>query len=99
MRAHISQGPTQSILPVILPAGILLFLLAGTGPNSLLAMGAILALVLGANLLWRPGESPIFLFIFALQWVQASTSIFQANAAAVPANDVSLLGADIERAT
>jgi hypothetical protein len=45
----------------------------------MLALIATIVLQWGLWLLWRPGESPILLFIFAYQWLQASTTIFLAN--------------------
>ena len=66
-------------LPLILGVPAALFLLLGFGANTLLALLATIVLQWGLWLLWRPGESPILLFIFSYQWLQASTTIFLAN--------------------
>jgi hypothetical protein len=42
----------------------------------------ILAIIIG--LLWRPGEPPVLVFACAVQWLQASLSIFCANYYHVP---------------
>ena len=63
----------------VIPATLVLFVLFGIGPNSLLAFFACIVLVVGAFLLWRPGEAPILLFIFLNQWVQASLPLFYGN--------------------
>ena len=65
--------------PAILLVAGGLFLIAGFGVNSLLAFFAIVVLVVGCILLWRPGEAPILLFVFGYQWLQASISVFHAN--------------------
>jgi hypothetical protein len=49
------------------------------GENSLLSLLALSVLAVGVSLLWRPGVSPILLFVFGYQWLQASIKIFQAN--------------------
>lgn len=56
-----------------------LFVFGGIGVNVGLALFAVLVLVAGAALLWRPNETPILLFILCFQWLQASISIFHAN--------------------
>lgn len=73
-------GPAGTLLfPVILPLAVIAFLLLGVGPNALLALMSLVILVAGSCLLWRPGESPILLFIFGYGWLQASAAIFHAN--------------------
>ncbi len=52
--------------------------------NPLLTAGAIVVLLVCAQLLWRPGEPPVLLFVCAIQWVQASTAVFYANYYAMP---------------
>jgi len=56
-----------------------LTLLGVTGVNSALALAAIVVLWLGVHLLWRKNISPVLLFVFAYQWLQASVLIFKAN--------------------
>jgi len=65
--------------PGLIAVAALIFLCGGFGENSGLALLAVLELVAGAFLLWRPRESPVLLFIFCFQWLQASIAIFHAN--------------------
>lgn len=69
-------------------APIPLFPLAISGPNTVLALYAISVLALGLQLLWRPGEPPILLFIFLYQWVQSATGAFYGNAVDVPISEL-----------
>jgi hypothetical protein len=41
--------------PGALPGAIIVFLLAGLGPNVMLAAVALIVLLVGLALLWRPG--------------------------------------------
>ncbi|OBS53883.1 hypothetical protein A8B73_03705 [Methylosinus sp. 3S-1] len=45
----------------------------------MLAALSVATLAFGARLLWRPSESPILLFVFGYQWLEASTSVFHCN--------------------
>lgn len=74
-------------------------LLVSWGPNALIALFAIAVLVIGIWLLWRPGESPILLYIFAYQWLQASVKIFQGNFYGMTLNDLPEFNGDFEMAT
>ena len=65
--------------PALLPFAVALLLIGGFGPNLLLALLSVTVLIAGSVLLWRPGESPILLFIFAYPWLQASVAVFHAN--------------------
>jgi hypothetical protein len=65
--------------PMVIPLAIALALMSSVGPNPLLALLSVAVLVVGSVILWRPGESPILLFLFAYPWVQASTAVFHAN--------------------
>ena len=65
--------------PATLGVAVAIFAVGGFGPNSPLAALAVAVLLLGAFLLWRPGESPILLFVFCFQWLQASIEVFHAN--------------------
>jgi hypothetical protein len=50
---------------------------ASTEPAlTLVSLGV---LVVGAKLIWRPGEPPILFAAFALQWLQASLAVFRAS--------------------
>lgn len=53
--------------------------LAGSGPNTVLALYSIAVLAVGIRLLWRPGEPPVLLFIFLYQWMQSATGALYAN--------------------
>jgi hypothetical protein len=65
--------------PATLIVAAAALVLGGFGPNSLLAILAVAVLFWGSRLLWRPGETPILLFVFGYQWLQASTQVFHAN--------------------
>ena len=65
--------------PLLLPASVAIYLFLGIGPNSFLALGAIMVLLLGSALLWRSGEPPILSYVFGFQWLQASIAIFHSN--------------------
>ena len=72
-------------------AAAVMLLLGCFGPNAALTALAVLSFLLGAMLLWRPGQPPILLFVFLTQWLQASVAIFQATWAGVPVDDFSEL--------
>ena len=84
--------------PGALPGAIIAFLLAGLGPNVMLAAAALIVLLVGLALLWRPGESPVLLFLFAFPWVQASVSIFHANWLGVTVTELSTFIGDLQTA-
>jgi hypothetical protein len=58
------------------------------GPNTLLIFLAAFVMISGAGMLWRPGESPIFFFIFGFQWLQATIKLLQANWKGVGVQDL-----------
>jgi len=103
VRGAIARSPSASLLRIALaPTTIALFVLSGIGANSLLALGAAVVLVIGSSLLWRPGESPILLFIFGYQWLQASVAIFYANWLGVTVSEVTpyrIYGGNVNLAT
>jgi len=84
--------------PAVLPTAAALFLLGGIGANSLLALAATLALIIGSALLWRPGEPPILLFIFGYQWLQSSIAIFHANRFGKTVSELSAYGGNLQLA-
>ena len=84
--------------PGLIPGAVALLLIFGAGPNFLHALFAITVLVFGTYVLWRPGETPILLFIFAFQWLQAAVSLFHANWLGVDVTLFSPFGGDNERA-
>ncbi|MGA7326119.1 MAG: hypothetical protein WBX25_16945 [Rhodomicrobium sp.] len=79
MTARSLAVPRPGLPPGLLPAAFILFLVAGIGPQTDLALFSVGVLIAGCALLWRPRESPILLFMFFYSWVQASTAIFHAN--------------------
>ncbi|MDP3620183.1 MAG: hypothetical protein Q8R63_10350 [Ramlibacter sp.] len=76
-----------------------LALFAATGVNALLGLMAVSVLAIGGWLLWRPGHSPIFAFIFGYQWLQASTKVFELNLYGHHLDDYSQFGGDLSTAT
>jgi hypothetical protein len=72
--------------------------MALAGANSLIGALAMLVLAFGLFLLWRPDVPAVFVFIFAYQWLQASTKVFEANLAGAPVDDLSQFGGDVETA-
>ena len=76
---------------LLLPLGLVSLM----GENSLLALLAVTVLGFGLALLWRPGVSPILMFVFSYQWLQVSLKIFQANFKGVPVDTLSQFGGPI----
>jgi hypothetical protein len=93
---------TVATRPALPPATVgiaaAIFVIGGLGPNTLLAVLAIAVLIFGAFFLWRPGESPILLFVFGYQWLQASIKIFQANWSGIDVAGLIEYGGDIRLA-
>jgi hypothetical protein len=71
---------------------------AGIYPNTLLAVLAVAVLLFGVRLLWRPGEPPVLFFAFAMQWVQGSVKVFQANWMEVPVTVLPSYGGKVDLA-
>jgi hypothetical protein len=94
----LERAPRTMLPPGLLWVALALFAVAGMGTNVLLAAAAMGVLLVGGALLWRPGETPILLFIFCFQWLQATISIYQANWAGLPVDALSRFGADMEQA-
>jgi hypothetical protein len=76
-----------------------LALAALMGVNSWLGLASVSVLAFGLWLLWRPGLSPVFAFIFGYQWLQASTKIFEANVRGLPIDDLAQFAGDVTAAT
>lgn len=72
---------------------------AMSGTNDLLGGLAVVVLALGVFVLWRPDVSPVFMFVFVYQWMQASMKIFQADILGVPIDEVAQFGGNLELAT
>lgn len=77
----------------------LLVLLGASGSNFFVICFAATILLIGFALLWRPGESPILLWIFSYQWIQASAKAMDASFKGVDLNNLSTYGGDIELAS
>jgi hypothetical protein len=75
----------------IVPIAFMLLVTFGVGPNFLLVMFACIVLIVGVNLLWRPGEVQILLYIFGIQWLQVTSTLCFANIRGVPVSEL-LLG-------
>jgi hypothetical protein len=90
------QKPPFTALAIL---GLALFALCGWGPNVTLVSLAIAVLLAGVAMLWRPGEPPVMLFVFVLQWLQASTKAISANLQGVHILELAQFGSDIERAS
>jgi hypothetical protein len=84
--------------PVVLAIAIGLVLLAPIFPNSVLSISAAVLLLVGSALLWRPGESPVLLFVFGFQWLQISTAIFYASWNGLNINEFSEFHGDMQTA-
>ncbi len=91
-----SASEYSSLPPALLPGAVGIFLLGGLGPNVLLAVFAVVVLVAGGALLWRPGESPTLLFVFCYQWMQASVAIFHSNWLGVGVADYSFVSTNLD---
>ena len=90
---------TRSVLPpATVGVAVAILVVGGIGPNSPLAVLALVVLLLGAFLLWRPRESPILLFVFGFQWLQSSINVFQANWLGVSMVEFSSEGGDLDLA-
>lgn len=85
--------------PGVLPGGILLLLAFSYGPNFLYVLLSVAILIGGSSLLWRPGENPILLFVFAYQWLQASALVFLANARDETLDYIGKFGGQVDTAT
>lgn len=88
-QGHHSTASTSRPAFIVPVAGALLFLL-GVGPNFLLVLLACVVLVVGVHLLWRPGEAQILLFVFSIQWLQVTSTLFFANIKGVPVSELIL---------
>jgi hypothetical protein len=91
------SGGSGGLGPLLL-ASVILIPIAMLGPNTLLALLAWATLLLGLRLLWRPGEPPILLLIFAYQWLQASIGLFYGNLLGFPVDHWTEHGGQHERA-
>lgn len=78
LRPSRSGAKSSGLPPFVVPVcGILL--LCSLGENFLLGCFATVTLLVGSLILWRPGEAPALLFVFAHQWLQAAIAVYYAN--------------------
>src|ERR1700692_497559 len=68
-------------------------ILAALSTEPTLTFASLVALVAGAQLLWRPGEPPILFAAFFIQWLQISLSLFRASFYGVELHEL-LLGSN-----
>ena len=99
-RRGVQRAPARSVLPPGIPViAVLCLLLAVLGSNTMLGLGAAVLLLIGSALLYRPGESPVLLFIFGYQWLQVSAVIYHANWLGMSIDEYSIFtGLDMETA-
>jgi hypothetical protein len=64
-----------------------------------LTFACLVVLIVGAHLLWRPGEPPILFAAFFMQWLQISLSVFHASVYGVSLQDLLLSRDGIDTAT
>lgn len=93
-----SAARKTRVPPAIVLGSIGFLELAVIGSNSLLGVGSVALLVIGSALLWRPGKSPILLFVFGYQWLQISIGIFYADWLGLNVNELSEFRADLQTA-
>ncbi|NUJ81628.1 hypothetical protein HUN39_16675 [Methylocystis sp. FS] len=94
-----TQPASGWLPPFTLPLVAIIFFTVGLGPNTDLTIIALLILLVGSALLWRPGEVPILLFVFVMQWIEASIAIFYANVRELDIGLLASTGADMFNAT
>lgn len=78
----------SALPPLLVPACLVIFLGFGLGPHILIVSCALVVLVIGSALLWRPLEPPILWFVFVFQWIEVFLLTFYANAKGVPLRSV-----------
>ena len=69
------------------------------GQNLFLTVLSLAVLLMGSALLWRPGDSPILIFLFGFQWLQSSALIFYANWLGRGVAEIADIKGDVEKAT
>jgi hypothetical protein len=88
----------NNLAPGTLLLAMLIILTVILGKEKLACLYAGSVLLIALNLLWRPGESQILLFIVLFQWTQASVKIFMVAFSQRNFMYFSEWGGDIERA-
>src|SRR5271170_5625980 len=100
LKMSLTQFSTPLRLPpAMVPLSLLLLALALIGSTTtMMGVAAVAVFFLGGVLLWRDGESPILLFIFAYQWLQIVVAIFYAGWLGIDLNDYSTFHGDMQMA-
>jgi hypothetical protein len=93
------KSSLNNVHPAMVVLGVVLFLVSILGELPVTSLYASLVMWVGLWLLWRPGESPILLFVFGYQWLQASITLFRANIGGYDWGELSAFRGDIEAAT
>lgn len=78
-----------SPLLVVLVIAVAILLLFGIGSNFQLTALSSVVLLCGFSLLWRPGETPVLLFIFIYHWLQGSIYLFYSAISDTPLGEIS----------
>ena len=75
------RGPVYLQFGVVSSAliGAVVIVLSATSTEPALTFMSLGVLIVGAKLLWRPGEPPILFAAFFIQWLQASVAVFRAS--------------------
>ncbi|MBK8725017.1 MAG: hypothetical protein IPL96_02890 [Holophagaceae bacterium] len=68
----------------VLAAWAPLIVLSLFSSNPMLTLASLAVLYVLINLLWRPGEPPILLYVMGYQWLQANILIFYADLQGLP---------------
>ena len=87
MSFAVSPSPSMRRGPAYLQFGVegsaligtVAIVLSATSTEPALIFAALGVLIVGAKLLWRPGEPPILFVAFFMQWLQASLAVFRAS--------------------
>jgi hypothetical protein len=79
--ASIHRGPAYLQFGMMMSALIatVVIVLTATSTEPALTFMALGVLIVGAKLLWRPGEPPILFAAFLIQWLQISSAVFRAS--------------------
>ena len=79
MLINISPSLAASRPTFVYPVAATLLLCFVFGPNLLIGLLSCVVLIFGVNLLWRPSEPQVLLYIFGYQWLQVTTLILIAS--------------------
>jgi hypothetical protein len=88
---RINFGPAWLVPLFFLPIAML-------APDTGLALYACIVLGVGTALLWRPGEPPILLLIFLVQWLQVAIGLFYGTFLGRPINSLGEMAGSHQKA-